>query len=85
MQFGGSSYVAIAPVPAFCVSGPKDEEPCGAKKGHGPPNDLYWSLLSSAGAQGEQGLPGDASLAGQSCPDGESVTGFDQSGTIVCT
>ncbi|MGD9265059.1 MAG: hypothetical protein PVJ71_04700 [Lysobacterales bacterium] len=36
------------------------------------------------GAQGEPGLPGNVALAGQSCPEGQLITGFDETGNIVC-
>ena len=36
------------------------------------------------GPQGPQGPPGNLALAGQTCPQGQFVTGFDTSGNIVC-
>ena len=36
------------------------------------------------GAAGLRGEPGNLALAGQMCPSGEAVTGFDASGHIVC-
>ena len=37
------------------------------------------------GLPGPQGVPGNLALAGQSCPNGAFVTGFDASGNIICT
>lgn len=37
------------------------------------------------GPQGPAGDPGNMSLAGQMCPEGAFVTGFDDSGNIVCS
>ncbi len=37
------------------------------------------------GPQGDKGDPGELALAGQTCPDGEFVTGFDATGAIVCS
>jgi hypothetical protein len=37
------------------------------------------------GPQGPQGPAGNLALAGQSCPDGYFVSGFDQSGNIQCS
>ena len=37
------------------------------------------------GEQGPQGEPGNLALAGQMCPAGQYVTGFDENGAIVCT
>lgn len=37
-----------------------------------------------AGAKGEKGDPGNLALAGQTCAEGKSVTGFDAGGRIVC-
>lgn len=36
------------------------------------------------GIQGPQGIPGNLALAGQLCPFGEVLTGFDAQGNIVC-
>ena len=37
-----------------------------------------------AGPQGEQGLPGNLALAGQNCPLGQYLRGFDEQGNILC-
>jgi hypothetical protein len=55
---------------------------------------VMWNVEGPTGPAGPQGPPGtdgqdgeDASLslASQTCPDGESVTGFDEQGSIVCS
>jgi uncharacterized protein YjbI with pentapeptide repeats len=47
----------------------------------GTPQDFIDSLRGPAGAEGADG---NLALAGQSCPQGEFVTGFDQSGDLIC-
>jgi hypothetical protein len=37
------------------------------------------------GSPGPQGLAGNLALAGQSCPEGAFVTGFDAGGNIICS
>ena len=51
----------------------------GATGPQGPKGDK-----GDTGATGPQGPPGSG-LAGQSCPSGQSVTGVDQSGNIICS
>lgn len=53
----------------------------------GTPDDFIASLRGPAGADGSNGLDGadgNLALAGRSCPEGPFVTGFDQSGDLVC-
>jgi uncharacterized protein YjbI with pentapeptide repeats len=47
----------------------------------GTEQDFIDSLQGSAGTDGQDG---NLALAGQSCPQGQFVTGFDHSGNIVC-
>lgn len=37
------------------------------------------------GLDGAQGLPGNLALAGQQCPAGHAVSGFDAAGDLVCS
>ena len=39
----------------------------------------------ATGPAGPAGLPGDLALAGQMCPIGQSVIGFDGDGAVVCS
>ena len=48
-------------------------------------NSLSWNETGEPGPQGPQGLPGNLALAGQGCPEGEFVTGFDAGGNIICS
>ena len=41
--------------------------------------------VGAKGDKGDKGEPGNLALAGQSCEAGESVTGFDADGDILCT
>ena len=47
----------------------------------GTEQDFIDSVRGPAGSDGEDGT---LALAGQTCPQGQSVTGFDQSGNIAC-
>lgn len=47
--------------------------------------DFSCTALDCRGPQGPQGKPGNLALAGQSCPNGRAVIGFDASGDLVCT
>ena len=52
-----------------------------------PNSNPNWSLMAQAGSAGPQGPPGPSgalSLASFSCPDGQSVTGFDGAAHPVC-
>jgi len=60
--------------------GPKGDT--GATGPQGPKGDT--GATGPQGPAGPQGPPGSG-LAGQSCPSGQSVTGVDQSGNIVCS
>ena len=42
-------------------------------------------LIGPTGPEGPEGPPGSLSLAGQTCPTGGSVTGFDALGNIICS
>ena len=53
--------------------------PAGPTGPAGPKGDK-----GDTGATGAQGPPGSG-LAGQSCPSGQSVTGVDNSGNIICS
>jgi len=41
--------------------------------------------IGPTGPEGPQGIPGSLTLAGQTCPTGGSVTGFDAQGNIICS
>ena len=64
-------------------AGPKGDTgaqgPAGPPGPQGPKGDT-----GATGATGPQGPPG-MSVAGQSCASGQSVTGFDDSGNIICS
>jgi hypothetical protein len=53
--------------------------------GHYDHWDLTIGAVGPQGPAGPQGPPGTIGLAGQQCPTGESVVGFDASGDIVCS
>lgn len=52
------------------------------KTGHGMEIEV---ALIDVGPEGPQGIAGNLVLAGQNCADGESVTGFDPAGNIICS
>jgi Collagen triple helix repeat (20 copies) len=60
--------------------GPKGDT--GATGPQGPKGET--GETGPQGPQGIQGPPG-TSVAGQMCADGESVTGFDEDGNIICS
>jgi hypothetical protein len=60
--------------------GPKGDT--GATGAQGPKGDT--GATGPQGPVGPQG-PAGSGLAGQSCPSGESMTGVDQSGNIICS
>ena len=39
----------------------------------------------AAGQNGSSGAPGNSAAVGETCPSGQSVTGFDSSGNILCS
>lgn len=55
------------------------EGPQGAEGPAGPPG-----VPGPPGPEGPEGPPGNLVLAGQTCPVGEFVVGFDESGNILC-
>ncbi len=57
--------------------GPQGEQ--GIKGIQGPPG-----AVGATGPQGVAGLPGALALAGQTCPAGESIIGFDAGSNIIC-
>jgi hypothetical protein len=54
----------------------------GAPGGQGPPGVA--GPAGSAGPQGPPGVPGRLELAGQRCPAGSYLAGFDPSGGLAC-
>jgi hypothetical protein len=74
------------PVGPAGPAGPKGDT--GAQGPAGPPGPKgdtgEQGPKGDTGATGPQGPPG-MSVAGQSCANGQSVTGFDASGNIICS
>lgn len=60
-----------------------DQGPIGPQGPQGPTGPQ--GPVGPTGPQGPQGPAGNLGLAGQQCPSGESVIGFDASGNIVCS
>jgi hypothetical protein len=54
-------------------------------RGHFDHWDLTIGAVGPQGPAGPQGPPGTVGLAGQQCPAGESVIGFNSSGNIICS
>ena len=46
---------------------------------------IEWNRQGRDGQDGAQGMPGNLALAGQQCPTGQAVSGFDADGDLICT
>ena len=63
----------------------KETGPSGPTGPTGPPGSIGPSgPTGSIGPAGLEGLPGNLHLAGETCEEGASVTGFDAFGNILC-
>lgn len=69
------------------ATGPKgDKGDTGATGPKGDTGDAGpQGFTGDTGSQGEQGPSGSVAFAGLSCPAGQSVTGFDLAGGLICS